>query len=616
MTRNEKILAGVLGAAVVGYGLRGPVMAVTVDPVRALEETRDGKFADNEKLGDQKFQLIVAKQRVDAARARSLPADVSDAERVYPQWLGDLAALSGLDEVETTVLNARSRPGEAYRPVKVNIKARARTDELDAFLRRFAETDLLHRVNSVNVGSVSPTADIDLSVDLEAEAVSLPTATDRNDLFPVAELTEPLPGGVETATVTIPDDPALRFPAEAPFVVRAGRELLTVTAVEQGDGGSEEGGAATWTLARGFDGTDAADHAAGAFLQLWPRTGDGGDRLALSETGPFRKPRAYEPRLNLDGEPRLVRGGEFTLKATATDFDDRYGDAELTVADPPAGFTLDPGTGVMTWTPPDDLAAGEYPITVSAAVPKPETTLTETVTLVLAEPNTPPTLEPVPSQTVQAGDVLLFDVAAGDAENPAGVTLSLADPPPGATIDADFGVVRWAVPEDADLGAKTLTVKAADDGDPPLTADLTVQVEVTEDLRPFVKYVGYNAIGEEPRATLYNQADDTSLLLAPGDEFDIAGVKGVVRSVGPRALVVDRNDRLYELDLGQSLTQARDVGPSEAAAEADATAPDVAAEAGSALEEPAADPPAPGAPADGLEPEADADEMGGEPGAG
>ena len=562
MTRNEKILAGVLGAAVAGYALRGPVLAVTVDPVRALEETRDRKFAETENLGDRKFQLMVAKQRVDAARARSLPADVSDAERVYPQWLGDLAALSGLDEVETTVLNARSRRGEAYRPVKVNLKARARTDELDAFLRRFAETDLLHRVNSVAVGSVSPTADVDLTVDLEAEAVSLPDATDRNDLFPVAELAEPLPEAGETATVTVPDDPTLRFPAAAPFTVRAGRELLTVTAVESGDDG-----AATWTLARGADGTDSADHAAGAFLQLWPRKGDGDGRLALSETGPFRKPRVYEPRLNVDGETRLVRGDDFQIKAAATDFDDRFGDAALTVNDPPAGFSLDPETGAMTWTPPDDLPAGEYPVTVSAAIPKPETTLTRTVTLTLVERNTPPTLEPAEPQTVQAGDVLLFDVAAGDAEDPAGVKLSLVDPPAGATIDGDFGVVRWAVPEDADLGEKTLTVRAADGGDPPLTADLAVTVTVTEDLRPFVKFVGYNQIGERPRALVYNQADDTSSLLAPGDGFDIASVRGTVREVGRRTLTLERNDRLYEVELGQSLAQAKDVGPVEPAAD-------------------------------------------------
>ena len=608
MKRNEKILAGVLGVAVAGYALRGPVMAVTVDPVRELEETRDGKLADAETLSDRKFELTLARQRVDEARARSLPADISDAERLYPQWLSDLAALSGFGEVETLVVNARTRRGQAYRPVKVSLKGRVTTDELDGFLRRFAQTDLLHRLNSVVVGSRSATGETDLTVELEAEAVSLPTATDRNALFPLAELTEPLLADATTATVSVPDDPTLRFPAEALFVVRAGRELLTVTAVEPGDGG-----AATWTVERAADDTDAADHSAGAFLQLWPRKA-GGERLAMSETGPFRKPRTYEPRLNVDGPTRLVRGDEFTLKATAVDFDERAGGAKLSVADPPAGFALDPETGEMTWDPPDDLPAGEYPVTLTATVPKPETTLTETVTLTLAEKNTPPTLEPVEPQIVQAGDVLLFDVAAGDAEAPDGVTLSLADPPPGATIDADFGVVRWAVPEDADLGEKTLTVRATDGGDPPLTADATVAVTVTEDLRPFVKYVGFNAIGEEPRALVYNQADDRSSLLAPGDGFDIAGVKGVVRSVERRTLTVERNDRLLSMDLGQSLAQARDVGP---AAAGDAAPEPDAGPAPPAINPPATDEPAAEEPATAeLEAEADSDEVVAEPAAG
>ena len=562
MTRNEKVLAGVLGVAVGGYALRGPVMALTVDPVRELEATRAAKIEEDAALSDRKFELMLAKQRVDAARARSLPADVSDAARLYPQWLGDLAALSGFGEVTTTVQTVSGRRGELFRPVRVTLKGLARTEELDAFLRRFAKTDLLHRVNRAVVDSPSATGDVDLSVEIEAEAVSLPTATDRNALFPLAELADPLPAGVTAATVTIPDDPALRFPAEAPFLVRAGRELLTVTAAEPvGDGHT------TWTVERAADGTGAADHAAGAFLQLWPRAEPGGERLALSETGPFRKPRTYEPRLTVDGQTRLVRGDDFTLTATTADFDERAGTPELAVENAPAGLTLDPATGTLTWDPPADLAAGEYLVTVTAAVPKPETTLSRDLTLTLAEKNTPPTLAPVPSQTVQAGDVLLFEVAADDAEDPAGVTLSLQNPPAGAMVDADAGVVRWAVPEDADLGSQTLTVRATDGGDPPLTSDLSVSVDVREDLRPFVKFVGSRAYyapgGDEPEpvADLYDQANDRTAAVRPGDAFNLGEVRGVVREIGMRTLTIERNDRLLTLEVGQSIAQARDVGP-------------------------------------------------------
>ena len=605
MKRNEKILAGVLGLFVAGYVLRGPVMALTVDPVRELERERDSKFARSEGLGDQKFQLMVAKRRVDANRARSLPADVSDAERLYPQWLSDMAALSGLSEVQTTVMRVGSKRGEEFRPVKVELKARGRTDEIDAFLRRFAETDLLHRVNAATVSSPSATGDVDLSVNLEAEAVSLPTATDRNALFPLAELTAPLPADGTEATLAAPTDPVGRFPTEPGFTVRAGRELLTVTAIDRAeraadddadaDAGDGEPVAETWTVTRAVDGTDAEDHAAGAFLQLWPRIEDDGDRLALSETGPFRKPRTYEPRLNLDGPTRLVRGDEFRLKATAIDYDERAGDVTFAVADAPAGLALDPNTGELTWDPPEDLEAGEFTVKLTAAVPKPDVTLEETLSLTLAERNTPPTVEEVEPQTVSAGDVLLFDVTAGDAEDPDGVRLSLLDPPDGATIDADFGVVRWAVPEDADLGAKTLTVRATDAGDPPLETDRAVAVEVREDLRPFVKFVG--SLGEKPtrRAWMFNQAENANVYLRTGDPFEIAGVSGEIREIANDTLLMERNDRLYRLQLGQSLAQAADVGPAngepDAAVEATGDAPAVdggesadaaAAEAGAA----------------------------------
>ena len=581
MNRNEKILAGVLGVCAAGYFLRGPVAALTVDPVRELEETRDDRFAESEKLSDEKFRLIVAKQRVDANRARSLPADVSDAERLYPQWLADLAALSGFSEVQTTVLNVGSKRGEQFRPVRVNLKGRARTDELDAFLRRFAATDLLHRVNRANASSPSPTGDVDLTIDLEAEAVSLPTATDRNALFPLAELAAPLPADAVTAEVTVPTDVVNRFPAETPFAVRAGREFLTVTAVDRTSEPAEGRPAAeTWTLARGADGTDPEELSAGSFLQLWPTADDAGATPALSETGPFRKPRTYEPRLNLDGPTRLVRGDTFRLKATAVDFDERAGDAAFAVADAPAGFALDAATGEMTWDPPAELPAGDYPVTLTAALPKPDVTLTEPLKLTLAERNTAPTLAAVDAQAVAAGDVLLFDVTAGDAESPEGVTLSLVDPPAGATVDADFGVVRWAVPEDADLGNRTLTVRATDDGDPPLTADAAVAVEIREDLRPFVRLTGITGKAGVREAMFSNQAENKRGYFTAGDAFAMAGVSGTIRDIQLRTLRMERNERLYELELGQSLTQARDVGPAVPPAEGEEPVPGASATPG------------------------------------
>ena len=570
MNRNEKILAGVLGLFLAGYLLRGPLEALTVGPVNELQETVDARFAKAETLSDRVDAITLAAGRVNAARRRSLPADVSYANRLYPQWLGDLATASGWSDVRTELRAVQARRDEQFRPVRVELRGLATLDELDTFLRRFQRTDLAQRINSCRVFSQSEVGDVDLDVLIEAEAISMPTASQREEIFPIAQLTTDLAADGETAAVSIPAGLTGAFPEEPGFLVRAGTEFLRVEAIAAGAAGLEAEGedgeadrAAVWTFVRGTDGSAPQAQAAGTFLQLWPRIEEPGELLAFSETGPFRKPRSYEPRLNVAGPTRLVRGDEFTLTAAATDFDARGGDPVYAAGDLPPGAAFDPGAGRLTWDPPDDLPAGEYGVTLTATVPKPETTLTQTVALVLADRNTPPTVSSVESQTVNAGDVVLFEAEASDAEDGPEVTFSLVDPPEGAVIDATFGLVRWEVPATRAPGEATLTVRATDAGSPPLSGETGVQVTVTEDLRPFVKFVGRTTRNDDAVATLFNQAENRITKVRVGDRFSLVGVEGVVLAIGRDTLDYARGGRRYRLPLGASLADAADRGERE-----------------------------------------------------
>ena len=552
MKRNEKILAGVLAAVVVGYFLLDPIRSVTTGPVDALRAQRNGAAGTLGDLEDRRTAVRYAKVRVNEALSRGLPPNPSYAERLYPQWLSDFAQLCGWSEVTFTVQNTPPKRGEAFRPVKVLLKGRATADELDRFLRWFEETALLHRVNVLTVTSDDSYSDSDLPVTLEVEGLAVPGSAPRADLFPLAELTAELPAGGDTAAVMLPDDPALRFPAEPGFLLRAGRELLRVEGIEEGEDG------VTWTFARGVRGTDEATHPAGAFLELWPVKDPPPESLSLtlSETGPFRRPRAYEPDLKIDGPTRLVRGDAFTLAATVRDYDERAGDAAITLrGDPPAGLTLDGDT--LTWDPPEELAAGTYDLTLTADVPKPATTVEQTVTLTLADKNTPPTVTSVTDQAVSAGGLLVFDVEAADAESEP-LTFALKDPPAGARIDAGTGEVRWEVPGTFDLGTATLTVTATDDGDPAMTGETAVRVEVSEDLRPFVVFAGRTTRNGDTRALLFNRAENTDAYLKPGRPFEIAGVSGVVETITRDTLTYTRDGVRYRLRLGETLADVRE----------------------------------------------------------
>ena len=82
MKRNEKILAGALGLLVGGYFLRGPIESVTTGPVDELQRTFENRLDASDRLEKRKTAILLASRRMDAARARSLPADPDYAARL------------------------------------------------------------------------------------------------------------------------------------------------------------------------------------------------------------------------------------------------------------------------------------------------------------------------------------------------------------------------------------------------------------------------------------------------------------------------------------------------------------------------------------------------------
>jgi hypothetical protein len=171
-----------------------------------------------------------------------------------------------------------------------------------------------------------------------------------------------------------------------------------------------------------------------------------------------------------------------TLQVVATDSDMPTNQLTYSLqAGSPAGASIDPATGAFTWTPTETQGPGEYDITVMVTDNgSPSLSGSHTFHVSVGEVNTAPTLPFIPDKTVQQGQLLLFQVAALDADLPANVFLFNleAGAPAGASIDPQTGVFTWLLGTSVAPGNYPVTVRVSDQGAPPLFATRTFNVVV------------------------------------------------------------------------------------------------------------------------------------------
>ncbi|HEX6984866.1 MAG TPA: cadherin repeat domain-containing protein, partial [Planctomycetaceae bacterium] len=461
MKRNEKILAAALGLMLVGYFAWPTFRSVFIDPVTELEGQADRlatKIADQEQ---QEFDLLLAGRRLDEARKRGLPGSDLDAQRLYQQWLTDLAQASGLS---VQVTPGRRYPvGDVYNGVQVTLEGTATFDELQSFLNRLRRVDLLHRVQRLDVDSPSVEGDPELKLSLTAEGLNFRGAPSRSRLFPQTELAEPLPADAKELTV-----PRKELAASSGDFLRIGDEFVAVAAVE-GD---------RLRLDRGADGTRAAEHPAGATVELLPVRKPDKDEppVVLADVdSPFVKPRRYEPHFDGFADAKLVRGESTKMTVRVADYDASAGVPRMELVSGPPGLKFDATTGEMVWEPSADVPSGEHQVTLAATVPNPQKRIEQTATITVVDPNTPPTLDAVAPTEIFLGETLRVPLKATDAES-GSLDYKVEQGPEGATIDPATGELRWAVPESFAPGEVTVTVAASDKGEPPLSAKQTFTV--------------------------------------------------------------------------------------------------------------------------------------------
>jgi hypothetical protein len=121
----------------------------------------------------------------------------------------------------------------------------------------------------------------------------------------------------------------------------------------------------------------------------------------------------------------------------------------------PAGMTVDPSTGVVSWTPPDSaVGAGWYTFGIANSAG----TSTAVVQVQVAA-NVPAVTSKQDAPAVATQPVQIQFTRVADPYNTSPITYSLVTPPAGVSLDPSSGLVTWT-PTAAQVGTNSVTVRA------------------------------------------------------------------------------------------------------------------------------------------------------------
>lgn len=553
MQKREKILAGGLagtlvfwfGWSVVSDRILAPLHDLANQEIRLTEEKKN--------LFEEQLQLARKESELKTLRALSLPPDPLDAQRLYQEWLTTLAQISGF-EITKITLDRRVAEADTYVTIPITIDAKAQLVELASFLQRFDSVQLLHRISRCDVTSPSSEGNPELSITITAEGLSLPSAPARTRLFPLTELSEGISRDAQKLTVLS----SKGFPEQTPFCIRIGGEFLNVTSINDN----------VWTVQRGVEKTFAEKHAANVSVEEFPlQAGKKASQAATAmwSRSVFTKPSAlvnYQPRLASRTPPVAIRGEEWSWKLEVAGWNPAFGSPKFEILSVPQGMELDERTGTLSWHVGNQLEIGTQQIQVLVwGTNGREGGFTTSANVRVRDPNEPPKFAEQGPLKFFIGRESKVRVSAVDPDGDSRkLQYSLVEGPPGMTVDARTGELRW-IPTD-DLAPQSITVKleVKDSDEMPQTARLTLKGSLEEDSAKFTYLTGSvrrtNGVEE---GWINDRATNRKTIVHAGDQLSIADFELMIEEIGATYLLVKRNGQQYRWQFEQPLTEMQPV---------------------------------------------------------
>jgi hypothetical protein len=180
----------------------------------------------------------------------------------------------------------------------------------------------------------------------------------------------------------------------------------------------------------------------------------------------------------------------------------------------PSGASIDPTTGVFTWTPTEAQGPGNYPVTVRVTDNGlPVLSGYETITVHVDEVNVAPVLNAVGNKSGNEESLITFSASATDADLPANtLTYSLQGSVPAGASITPAGVFTWTPTEAQGPNSYSITVRVTDSGTPSLNDEETITITVNEvNVAPVLGAIGNKTVDEGSLLTFTASATDADI---------------------------------------------------------------------------------------------------------
>lgn len=166
----------------------------------------------------------------------------------------------------------------------------------------------------------------------------------------------------------------------------------------------------------------------------------------------------------------IPEDSEYRFQATASD-PDAGQTVTYSLAGGPPGASVDPATGVFTWTPGENDGPGNFTMTFRATDNgTPALTRSVQFTLTVLESNRAPVIGELPNVEIPEGALFSFVVPVTDPDVPGQpLFYSLDQGPEGASVHASSGRFDWTPAELQGPGVFPVIVRVTDAGDPALS---------------------------------------------------------------------------------------------------------------------------------------------------